>query len=458
MTIFYLPDLGEGLPEAEIVEWHVKVGDTIETDQSMVSVETAKAIVEIPAPQCGRVSELFAQAGEVLETGAPLMSFESAEEADAQIHANDEAQTNTLTTQQEAAPQKEVALQKTGTEASAPAKTHESTATKTSSVLAAPQGKSAPQTPPKAHDKGTVVGNIPENAENLESFFQHVAKSAQHKATPLAIPAARQLATQHEIDLNTVTGSGPNGVIIISDIEAVLGRHASTTPALPQTDTSAGAPENAKASQTETLKGPRRAMAHAMTKAHAEVVKVTIEDDACIHRWRDTEDPTLRLIRAISYACSKEPGLNAWYDHNAMTRTLFDYVNLGMAVDTPDGLYVPVLESVDAKRPKILRGELNTLREQIKTRSIPKERLSGATITLSNFGTIAGRYASPVVSPPQVAIIGAGRSRDAVLAVKGKAKVRRIMPISLSFDHRALTGGEAARFLKALIEDLESKH
>jgi pyruvate dehydrogenase E2 component (dihydrolipoamide acetyltransferase) len=198
-------------------------------------------------------------------------------------------------------------------------------------------------------------------------------------------------------------------------------------------------------------------MAHAMTKAHAEVVKVTLEDDACIHRWRATEDPTVRLIRAISYACEKEPGLNAWYDHSTLTRTVFDAVNLGMAVDTPDGLYVPVLDNVDTKRPKTLRSELNTLREQIKTRSIPKDRLTGATITLSNFGTIAGRYASPVVSPPQVAIIGAGRSRDAVLAVKGKPKVRRIMPISLSFDHRALTGGEAARFLRALIEDLESK-
>lgn len=454
MTIFYLPDLGEGLPEAEIVEWHVQAGDTIETDQSMVSVETAKAIVEIPAPQCGRISELFAKAGEILKTGAPLMSFESAESAAKESEAVQEAETA------------EVAPQKTGTGPVVVTNAAPTAKAETSAKAPDAQKSSAKDSPSKdssSKDKGTVVGNIPENAENLESFFQHAAKKTQHTASPLAIPAARQLAQQHGLDLNQIKGTGPNGVIVLGDVEAVVGTSGNAAPApqtaKPQPSLPAVEPDtNTMPMRTETLRGPRRAMAHAMTKAHAEVVKVTIEDDACIHRWRDTEDPTLRLIRAISYACEKEPGLNAWYDHSNMTRTLFDDVNLGMAVDTPDGLYVPVLDAVDTKRPKTLRAELNTLREQIKSRSIPKERLSGATITLSNFGTIAGRYASPVVSPPQVAIIGAGRSRDAVIAEGGKAKVRRIMPISLSFDHRALTGGEAARFLRALIEDLESQY
>lgn len=450
MTIFYLPDLGEGLPEAEIVEWHVQVGDTIETDQSMVSVETAKAIVEIPAPQCGQVSELFVKAGEILKTGAPLMSFESAAGEVAQTQPAAEAELAAIETQ------------KTGTGPVVVSQTAEPSKTESVTEAQSAQKKSTSKDS-ASKDKGTVVGNIPENAENLESFFQHAAKKTQHIANPLAIPAARQLAQQHGLDLNQIKGTGPNGVIVLGDVEDTLAtsENAALTPqpAKPQPTLPSGEPSaDTMPIRTESLRGPRRAMAHAMTKAHAEVVKVTIEDDACIHCWRDTEDPTLRLIRAISYACEKEPGLNAWYDHSNMTRTLFDDVNLGMAVDTPDGLYVPVLNSVDTKRPKTLRAELNTLREQIKSRSIPKERLSGATITLSNFGTIAGRYASPVVSPPQVAIIGAGRSRDAVIAENGKAKVRRIMPISLSFDHRALTGGEAARFLKALIEDLESQY
>jgi len=425
MKIFHLPDLGEGLPEAEVVQWHVKEGQTLQTDENMVSVETAKAIVDIPSPQTGQVVKLFANAGDIVQTGAPLMAFGDAADVEPkqQTSASSPVAANPALTSQETAPLN--------------------------------------QAPSPNEDAGTVVGKIPENAENLETFFQQ--SEPTHTHTNPVVPAARHLAQANGLQLDRllqsgqIKGTGPNGVISLEDVQQYLNKAPTSSPQIEEKTSLPAISEHSGACRTMTLKGSRRAMAHAMTKAHNEVVKVTIEDDADIERWRETEDATLRLIRAICYATSVEPGLNAWYDHDTLSVTQFDDVNLGIAVDTPEGLFVPVISSVDSKRPKAIRWELNELREQLKNRTLPREKLSGATITLSNFGTIAGRYASPVVSPPQVAIIGAGRSRQAAVAHKGKVKVRKILPISLSFDHRVLTGGEAARFLRALILDLQSK-
>jgi len=179
-------------------------------------------------------------------------------------------------------------------------------------------------------------------------------------------------------------------------------------------------------------------------------------DDADIDSWPPDEAATLRLIRAIVAACQKEPALNAWYDSHAVGRRVLDKINLGIAVDTRDGLFVPVLRDVAQRSPAELRQMIDDFKEKLESRSIPPEDLRGYTFTLSNFGTFGGRYADPVIVPPTVAILGAGRIRDAVVAVAGKAAVHRILPLSLTFDHRAVTGGEATRFLAAVIDDLET--
>jgi pyruvate dehydrogenase E2 component (dihydrolipoamide acetyltransferase) len=206
--------------------------------------------------------------------------------------------------------------------------------------------------------------------------------------------------------------------------------------------------------QPEQLKGVRRNMARVMADAHAQVVPTTIVDDADLHAWLGKQDITARLVRAIVTACKTVPALNAWFDGPSLTRTQHPHVDLGIAVDTDDGLFVPALRNADMLDGNGVRAAIKRLRTQVEDRSIPASELSGYTISLSNFGMFAGRYATPVVVPPCVAIVGAGKLSHDVVAVMGGIEVHRRMPISLTFDHRAATGGEAARFLKALLDDL----
>jgi 2-oxoisovalerate dehydrogenase E2 component (dihydrolipoyl transacylase) len=147
--------------------------------------------------------------------------------------------------------------------------------------------------------------------------------------------------------------------------------------------------------------------------------------------------------------------LNAWYDADSQSRTLFEHVHVGIAVDTADGLLVPVIRNVDQQSATELRAELDRLKRAARDRTIKSEELRHFTFMLSNFGMMAGRYATPVVVPPAVAILGTGRAREDVLAVDGKVAIHSRMPLSLTFDHRVVTGGEAVRFLGAVIADLE---
>jgi pyruvate dehydrogenase E2 component (dihydrolipoamide acetyltransferase) len=205
----------------------------------------------------------------------------------------------------------------------------------------------------------------------------------------------------------------------------------------------------------ELLRGVRRAMAQNMMLANAEVASATIMDDADIHAWEAGTKVMLRLIRAIVAGCAAEPSLNAWYDSQRIGRWVVKKVDLGIAVDAADGLLVPVLRNVAERDIEDLERGLGQLVRDARARKVPAEELRGHTITVSNYGTIAGRYASPVVVPPTVAIVGAGRIRDTVVVHDGTPAVHRVLPLSLTFDHRAVSGGEAGRFLAAMIVDLQ---
>jgi pyruvate dehydrogenase E2 component (dihydrolipoamide acetyltransferase) len=210
-----------------------------------------------------------------------------------------------------------------------------------------------------------------------------------------------------------------------------------------------------EAGPAELLKGMRRAMAQRMALAHAQVVPTTVIDEADIDAWSKETDITIRLVQAIAAACKAEPSLNAWYNAEAGERRLLSRVDVGIAVDLEGGLLVPVLRNVGERDSADLRAGLNRMRADAAARSIPPEELRGATITLSNFGMIGGRFASLVVVPPQVAIVGAGRAERRVVVNNDQQVIHRMLPLSLTFDHRAVTGGEAARFLAALKSSLE---
>jgi len=452
---FYLPDLGEGLPDATVVEWHVKVGDSIKLDAPLCSMETAKAVVDVPSPYTGKVVKLYGAAGDIIETGSALADFEP--DPNAKQRAESES------TGHHHGPKKSVG-------SPAPDDSQKVVASDDGGEIAS-NGKKADR-----EDEGTVVGAM------VSGSHVHVEQAASIGGVK-AVPAVRALAKKLKVDLSRVRPSGADGVVTMKDVKdaaangsaalgaaparavaASAGRHLA--PELPPPDASrtavslAGKPVRTSSpsvhasGQPEQLKGVRRNMARVMADAHAQVVPTTLVDDADLHAWIGKQDITARLIRAIVFACKTVPGLNAWFDGKNLTRTLHPHVDIGIAVDTDDGLFVPALRNADVLDGAGIRAAIKRLRTQVEDRSIPASELSGYTISLSNFGMFAGRYATPVVVPPTVAIVGAGKLSHDVVAVMGGIEVHRRMPLSLTFDHRAATGGEAARFLKALLDDL----
>ncbi len=450
---FILPDLGEGLPDATIVEWFVKIGDIIKLDEPLVSMETAKAVVEVPSPYSGKVVKLAGAGGDIVITGAMLAEVE----LDPSLPQRAEAQD---TGHHHGPPHAATAL-----EAPKPA-------------AAIPAAEPETKTVVLREDSGTVVGAM-QSSDAVRS------ETALAIGGVKAVPAVRALAKKMKVDLARVKPTGADGVITLKDVKdaaangsAVASAAAVTTHAVsihaaadvPRADaartplSAAGKPMRTQppgvvaSGQPEQLKGVRRNMARVMAAAHAQVVPTTLVDDADLHAWIGKQDITARLIRSIVAACKAVPSLNAWFDGEKLSRTLHPHVDIGIAVDTEDGLFVPALRNADMLDGASIRTAIKRLRAQVEDRSIPASELSGYTISLSNFGMFAGRYATPVVVPPTVAIIGAGKLCHDVVAVMGGIEVHRRMPISLTFDHRACTGGEAARFLKALLDDLAQPH
>jgi pyruvate dehydrogenase E2 component (dihydrolipoamide acetyltransferase) len=364
------------LAEAEILEWHVKPGDQVVADQPMVSVETAKAVVELPVPYSGAVTALHGAAGDIIATGAPLIDF----------------------------------------------------------------------------DSGTVVGSMPDAREETWVDSATVGRArGTGEARRRALPMARALARHLGLDLEHIGGGANGAVITLEDVLA----HARLNGAAKGPRHDQSALEVPAGATVESLRGPRRAMARSMSLSHAEVPLSTVFDDADIHAWSRHGDYMLRLMRAMIRAHTAEPALNAWYDSSADSRILLAHIDLAIAVDTPEGLIVPVVRNIEKQTPDELRAAVAAQKTAAHQRSLAPADLRGFTLMLSNFGTLAGRYGVPRVVPPAVAILGAGKVRRDAVAVGEVVEVHLRMPLSLSFDHRCITGGEACRFLAAAIADLE---
>jgi pyruvate dehydrogenase E2 component (dihydrolipoamide acetyltransferase) len=416
MKIFKLPDLGEGLPDAEIVEWLVAEGDAVKLDEPLVSMETAKAVVEVPSPYTGKVAKLYGQAGDVIETGKPLAGFEVEGE--------------------ESTPAPEAAASKSEK----------------------PPKQEVEESEEKRADTGTVVGA-------MESSDAVVTEALSTVGGVKVSPAVRALARKLKVDLSNVTPTGADGVVTKADVEQAPRGSVAAAPsprtaaasaeASPSPRTAAPAPAAKPPSgDWEPIRGTRRSMARIMSEAHAQVVATTLMDDADIHAWGHGQDVSVRLLRSLWAGAQAEPGLNAWYDGAQGVRMVHKTMHVGMAVDTPDGLFAVALRNVHISDGAQLREALNRLKENTRSRSIPPEDLKDYTIMLSNFGVFAGRYATPIINPPCVCIVAAGKLRHEATPVLGGFEVHRVIPLSLTFDHRIVTGGEAARFLKAMIEDL----
>ncbi|MEE3003592.1 MAG: dihydrolipoamide acetyltransferase family protein [Pseudomonadota bacterium] len=366
MNDFLLPDLGEGLTDAIIREWHVSVGDTVEIDQPLVTVETAKSIVEVPTPKTAKIHKLHAEVGANVQVGSILVSFSS----------------NNV-------------------------------------------GK----------DSKTVVGSLSdtnevliENPTGIETNNVKVANKFR------ALPAARMFAKKHGIDISKVIPKN-NISITIEDLEEYKQKNSNVN--------------------TETIENQ---MCLAMEKAKEYVVPATICDEANIYLWGQDTDKTVTIIHALLNAITKSPKLNGHFDNKQKKLVQLKNINLGIAMQTDNGLFAPTLTDLaNNSSGDLLRNNINALKEKAKNNDFAKDDLGVPTITLSNVGTIAGQFSTPIVVPPSVAIVATGKVRDKVVPVNNEIKICPILPISISFDHRVITGGEASYFLKYFIESLEKK-
>ena len=388
MREFKLPDLGEGLTEAEIVEWHVAANDEIKLNQPLVSVETDKAVVEVPSPVTGRVISVHGEAGDVIPVGDVLARFD--------VPGGD-------------APASEDV-------ASSPAK----------------EDASAPKADGKDEAPG-VVGELPASAMVMSDTTGSAA-AAPRKQRVKAAPSVRALARELGVDLTRIEGSGPGGRITARDVAGAGSAPASATE--------------------EKLSGPRRAMFHSMTASHSEVALCTVMDDADIHDWESPRDFTPRLIRAMVAGARAEPRLNGTFSAETGVLSRSEDVHMGLAMETPHGLIVATIFNAGKLSLDELRDEVARLKKAGVDRTLKPEEVRGYTITLSNIAGGSSRYATPLMVPPTVGILGSGAAREEVVAVNGEIAIRRMLPLSLTFDHRCVAGADASRFLGAVVADL----
>ncbi len=417
---FKLPDLGEGLTEGEIVKWLVKVGDSIEEDQVFVQVETDKAIIEIPSPRKGVVLQLGAAEGEMVHVGQCIIVIGEEGEKPEEVPAKPEA-----------------ASVKTETAGERP------------SV--------------------GVVGNLEEAPEEKEIEKEGVV--AEKGPTPskkgaeiIAMPAVRKLARELKVDLQVILGSGPQGRITKEDVQKAAEKKKAPVAEIKATRKY----DMYGFIERINLRGMRKTIARAMVKSKYTAPHVTVTDEAGFTRVFALKEKAKEkadqkgihltylplVIKAVVAALEEHPYLNATLDDENEEIILKKYFNIGIAVDTKDGLMVPVLKNAKEKGIFQLAEELMDLSEKARSRTIDLADLKGGTFTITNYGAVGGIFGTPIINYPEVAILGVGKIMEKPMVIEGKIEVRKMLPLSLSFDHRVVDGAEAGRFLNNLIGNI----
>lgn len=384
-TEFKFPDVGEGITEGNIVKWHVKEGDYVKADQTLVEVETEKAIVEIPSPVEGTILKLNGKVGDTIPVGMVI-----------------------------------VVIGEKG----------ESVTTKTGKRKEIPK------------QEGKVVSkNIP----------------VTQSASVLATPAIRKLAADMGVDLSKIKGSGPDGRIVEDDLKAVPKK----------------APKVTFEKYGQILKIPMTAVRKAISD-HMKLSKYTAphstlmdEIDATYlvglrnKKKAEAEKKGIKLtylpfiIKALIKAIKRHPYINASIDEDEQQIVVKSYYNIGVAVQTAYGLFVPVVKNADKKDIFAIAKEIEELSQKAKDRKLSVDEMKGGSITISNYGSIGTMFGVPIINYPEVAILGLGKMQEKPVVIDKKIEIRTILPISVSFDHRVIDGGEAAKFMSEFSTNLQ---
>ncbi|MFI4871977.1 MAG: dihydrolipoamide acetyltransferase family protein [Phycisphaerales bacterium JB061] len=428
-NVFLLPDIGEGLQEAELVKWLVSVGDTVEEGQDMAEVETDKALAEIPSPRNGVIKELRGNPGDMIQVGDAFVIYEG--------------------------------------DGSAPA-----AEPKQDAELVDPQPP-ADDASSNEKDQGTVVGKVGDELVG--------ASAANGKA--LATPAVRRIARDAGIDINAVVGTGLGGRVTKKDVENAIaggGAAPAAAPAPSRPAPTFEAPTPAPKREItpipagqETLaipfRGVRRKIANKLRESVDKAVHFTVMDEADITDLNvlrkklsaasgEKISPLPFIASAISNVLSRDEfrPLNATVDDEGEQIIQHRAVHLGIAADTESGLMVPVIRDCDALGVLEIGREVIRVANAARSRTIAREELTGSTFTLSNVGSHAGRFATPILNYPEVGILAAGRGREGMVVKNGSFRVGMLLPLSLACDHRVVDGATAALALAEIIKLLEN--
>lgn len=418
--VFKLPDIGEGIAEAEIAEWRVKVGDVVEEDQPLADMMTDKATVELTSPVAGTVVALGGEAGSMIATGGELVVLETAVDA------------GTTAAEPEPAPPAAKA---------APAEAPKPAAKKAPEPAATPAPAPAP-----------IVDTLPAEAE----------------ARPLAAPAVRQRAKDLGIDLGRVKASTPNGRIRHADLDAYMAySEGGSRPAAPR----AAAPSSQPREGVEAVKviGLRRKIAEKMQEAKRRIPHITYVDEIdvtaleALRQQLNAEHGKARgkltllpfLVKALVKTLPRFPQINARYDDDAGVLNQYEGVHIGIAAQTPGGLVVPVLRHAETHDLWSAAAEIGRLATTAKDGKANAKELAGSTITITSLGAMGGLVTTPVINHPEVAIVGVNKMIERPVVKNGQIVVAKMMNLSCGFDHRIVDGWDAAEFVQVVKQLLE---
>jgi pyruvate dehydrogenase E2 component (dihydrolipoamide acetyltransferase) len=412
--VFLLPDLGEGLTEAEVIDWRVAVGDSVEIDQVVIEVETAKATVEVPCPYGGTVSALHARAGEVVPVGRPLITVEAAASAAETYREEEQAGSGNV-----------LIGYGTGGEPR-------------SSRWRRRSG------PRAAHSMDEVVADTP--------------AAAPATASLVISPLVRRLAREHGVDLDDVQSTGPGGIVLRDDVERAIA--AARAP--DATNGSAAPADEVRVA----LRGARRAVAQKLTRSRQEIPEVTIWVDADATRLLAARDELrsagvhvnlLGLIAHIAVRGLKRfPQLNSRVDTEAEEVVQLSAVHLGIAVQSDRGLVVPVVRDADRLSLAGMSAAIEDVVERARAGTLSPADLTGGTFTLNNYGVFGVDGSTPIINHPEAGIVGIGRITDRPWAVDGRLELRKVTQLVLAFDHRVCDGGVAGGYLRFVADCVES--
>jgi pyruvate dehydrogenase E2 component (dihydrolipoamide acetyltransferase) len=407
---FKFPDIGEGLTEGEIVRWLVKEGDSVKEGDPLVEVETDKALAELPSPRTGVILRLLVKGKEIIKVGQAI-------------------------------------------------------------VVIGEKGESAAVPAPAPRSVG-VVGELEEAPEEVPQKEARVEEKRPARVSEhvLATPGVRALAKELGMDINQVASTGPDGRVLEKDVRQAAEAKPKEIP--PEAEKKVARVRKYDLYgyvERIPLRGVRRSIVKAMVKSMYTAPHVTAMDEADVTElWGIREKEKAKagkkgikltilpfIIKAVIAGLVEHPYLNATLEDENEEIVLKKYYNIGVAADTAEGLMVPVVKNAKDKSIFQLAEELAQLAEKARARKVDLADLKGGTFTISNYGAVGGTFGTPIINHPEVAILGVGKIKDAPVVREGKIEIRKIISLSLSFDHRVVDGAEAARFLNTLIAHLE---